>query len=308
MTLLSSSPRPVHNALMSVRTGVERRGRGEHAANWVRHVVALRTLERVTSCFAEEGIPVLPVKGVLTAHTLYADASERNIGDVDVRIPRRFFGQVMRIAFARGWKPQTDAPALYTTFFKIDGHEVDVECCLGPPGLCTLSVEDLLLRAGRVVGPLGFPHLEPDLNDHVLILVLNAFKDGLLIAPWALEDLRRIVRHLRFDGDAVVGRAREGGVLSVLWLVADWLAEVHGVGEWAAVRDRARTFVPKQRVQRTYAFVRRRGWPSRLGFVVAAGASDTMTGCVRGFALTAAGVVRRRMVRTVRSLAGFAST
>jgi hypothetical protein len=270
--------------------------------NWMRHASARGVLQQVTSAFEERGIPLLPVKGIITAHALYDDVAARTISDIDLRVSRRHFRQVPRIARSLGWSTETPGPVLWQTVLKVGGWEVDVECTLGPPGLCALSVENLIRRAHRCVEPFGFPHLQPELNDHALILVINAFKDGLYPMPWALEDLQRIATHEHFDAEIVVARASEGRVASALWIVADWLVEAHGAGEWRAVRDRIGSHPPSARVARTYGYVRRRGWPPKPGLLATAGSADSPFGCASGLALALAGIVRGRCIRALRKV------
>jgi hypothetical protein len=269
----------------------------EARVNWLRHIAAPGVFREVLSAFEARGIPVLPVKGVVTAHRLYEDVAARPLGDIDLRIPRRCFQEVIAVAKARAWTANTDGPVLWNALLKVDGTEVDVECTLGPPGLCALSVDDVIVRARRVVEPFGFPHLEPEMNDHAIVLVINAFKDGLWPMPWALEDLRRIARHPEFDAEIMVGRARAGRVASALWIVADWLGHDHDLVEWREVRDRVGPRPPSPRVARAYGYVRRRGWPSRAGFLATAASNDDLRGCVSGLVLAAAGIVRGRAVR-----------
>jgi hypothetical protein len=272
--------------------------------NWILHTAMARILRQIVSALETQGIPVLPVKGIVTAHALYDDVASRPIGDIDLRIPRRHFRQAVRIAQSHGWKPRTESPVLWNAMLEIDGCEVDIECSLGPPGLCAVSVEDVIHRAHRAVEPLGFSHLQPELTDHALILVLNAFKDGLHPTPWSLEDLRRIARHELFDVDLLIARAREGRVVSALWVVADWLVEMHGAAEWRAVRDGIGSRPPSARVAQVYGYVQRRGWPPKPALLATAGAADDLLGCASGLALAAAGVVRRRCIRGFRLLGG----
>jgi hypothetical protein len=267
--------------------------------NWMRHQVAPVRLRAVSCAFAEAGIPVLPVKGVLTAHLLYADVAERPLFDIDLRIRRRDFRFAMRLAQQRGWSPQTTSPVLWTAILQVDGWEVDVEATVGPPGLCALRVEDLLARADRHTDPFGFDHVQPAFDDHALILVLNAFKDGLRPQPWAIEDLRRIANHPRFDEAALVDRARAGRVASALWIVADWLAEREGALPWRIVRDRVGPRPPSRRAMAAYSRVEQRGWPQKRGLFAAAAGSDSPARAVSGLALTAAGIFRRRALLAI---------
>jgi hypothetical protein len=275
--------------------------RDSHRANWVRHTAAPRVFQRVASALDAEGIPVLPVKGLLTAHVLYPDVAERPISDIDLRVPRRHFRRALAIARSHGWATASPpGPVLWQAVLNVDGWEVDVECTLGPPALCAITVDDMIQRARAAVEPFGFPHRQPEMNDHALVLALNAFKDGLHPTPWALEDLRRVVRHEHCDLERFVERTREGRVTSAIWMVADWLANAHGVIEWLTVRDRIGPRPPSARVARTYEFVQRRGWPPKSGLIATAVASDDLSRGVSGLALAAAGILRSRWVRGAR--------
>jgi hypothetical protein len=269
----------------------------------MRHQAAPAVLRKIDAAFARAGVRFLPVKGVLTASLLYPDVAERSLVDIDLRIARRDFPAALRAARAQGWQPRVDSPVLWTALFKVDGYEIDLEASFGPPGLCALSIEDAFARACTTTAPFGFPHLQPDIHDHALILALNTFKDGLRPQRWALEDLRRIPRHPALDPAKLVARAQQGRVASALWLVADWLARTHACAEWQAIRDRIGPAPPSRRVAWSYGAVRSRGWPERAGLVVSASGSDRTTRSVAALGLIAAGLVRRRAILTLRSLA-----
>jgi hypothetical protein len=262
--------------------------------NWMRHAAAPWMLRQVASAFEAEGIPILPVKGVLTAHLLYEDAAARPLPDIDLRVRRRDFAGALRIARARGWGAQTRSPVLWSAMLKVDGIEVDLEASIGPPGLCALRVEDVFDRATECVAPFGFRHRQPAITDHTLILVLNAFKDGLCPMRWAVEDLIRIVDHPELDTEDLLARAREGRISSALWIVADWLARDHDAAGWRAIRDRVGPRPPSRRVMSAYAFLLRGGFrPKPALFVTAASSDDGWRGA-SGLVLAAAGIVRRR--------------
>jgi hypothetical protein len=263
-------------------------------ANWIRHASAIRVVREVFSAMAAEGIAALLVKGAATAHLLYEDATERSISDIDVRIRKKDFRRAVRLAQARGWHAEMAVPALWEAMLTVEGCNVDLECTVGPPGLCALTIEDLLDSAERHTEPFGVLHRQPEIHDHALILVLNAFKDGLRPMPWAREDLVRIVRHERFEGQRLIARARRGRVVSALWIVANWLAEDHGVPEWGTIRESIGPSAPSKRVRTVYREVQKLGWPSKAGLLASACSNDTLRGALAGFGLTAAAVIRRR--------------
>jgi hypothetical protein len=242
-----------------------------------------------------EDIPWLPVKGIVSAYAIYGDPAERPLADIDLRARPSDFDRIVRMARSRGWEVVTGTPRLWEAIFTVDGWQVDLECTLGPPGLCALSIDDLLGRARSSIEPFGFPHLQPELHDHALVLVLNAFKDGLHTTPWALQDLSRMVQEERFDSDLLASRARLGHVASILWIVADWLAETHGAREWGRVREAVGRRPPSSRVARSYLYARKRGWPPKVGLFIAASASDYAWRGLYGLLLAGAGIARRRI-------------
>ncbi|MGH7296820.1 MAG: nucleotidyltransferase family protein [Polyangiaceae bacterium] len=266
----------------------------DDVASWAKERSAQETLRHLVAVLGASGIEVLPVKGVVTGHLLYEDPAARPLRDIDVRIRPVDLHRVLDIAQARAWTPRTDSPSLQEAVLDIEGWTVDVECTLGPPGLCATTVERVISRARRVTST--FPHLEPDLHDHALILVLNAFKDGLRTTPWSLEDLRRIVRLEHFDPSVLVSRARDGRVLSALWVVADWLSEQQGEWQWRAVREQVGPRPPSRRVAIVHRQLRARGWPSKPALLVVASSSDEVARAASGLILAVAGIVKRRAV------------
>jgi hypothetical protein len=267
-------------------------------------VSAGHVLHTVVSRFEECGIDVVPVKGVVTARTLYEDIAVRHSGDIDLRIRRKDFRRAIRVARASGWSPTTDTPILWQSVLSVMGCEVDIESTIGPPGLCAVSVDDVLRRARRDRSLFGFSLRRIEIHDHGLVLVLNVFKDGFRSLPWSLEDLRRIVTAPGFEAGTLMERAREGRVTSVLWLVADWLAREHGVPEWRVVRDRIGARAPSRRVALLQAWTRRLASPPRLGLLATATSSDAPSLATVGLGLAIAGVFRGRVKRALRSISG----
>jgi hypothetical protein len=259
----------------------------------MRRVTAERAFREVALALAENGIPLVPVKGIVTAHLLYDDPAPRPLNDVDVRIRPRDFARAVSVAKARGWYVRPDA-LLWQSLWRVQGWEIDVKSCLGPPGLCAISVEDVMRRAETRVEPFGFTHLRAELHDHALELVINAFKDSLQTTPWSLEDLRRIVQHPAFDAAHLVERARQGRVTTATWLVADWMVERHAAAEWLAVRAGLGAAPPSARVARLYAWWLGRGSPPKRGLFVLGSASDDLARGVAGLALAAAGAAQYR--------------
>jgi hypothetical protein len=119
----------------------------------------------------------------------------------------------------------------------VDRTLVEVESTIGPPGVCSIGVDEMIARSELRTGPLGVAHREPELHDHALLLAVNAFKDKLVLAmPWVREDLIRIARAPGFSAALLVERAREAKLRTLLLIVADWLASDERAQAWADVR------------------------------------------------------------------------
>jgi hypothetical protein len=214
----------------------------DRAKTWVHQELARASLERVVHIASRYGIEILPVKGVLSARKYYDDVSERPMQDVDVRVTPSSLARLRSIGPHEGLRILHDSPAYENLVFDAGGMMVEVEAHLGPPGVCALTIEELLARATSNAKTFGFSCLEPELHDHALLLVVNAFKDKLVDAmPWALRDLMRVVKQADFDPKRFADRARRGQVASIVWIVASFLIE-HDLGDddathaWKKVR------------------------------------------------------------------------
>jgi hypothetical protein len=212
---------------------------------WIAHVRGAKALERAVCVADAAAIPLLPVKGILTARLFYPDVAARPLADVDVRVPARDAERFMRAGLAAGWRLDTWSRPYRNAVFDVAGAALDVESAIGPPGLCLLSIEDLVARSSVVVEPFGFRHRQPELHDHAIVLAVNAFKDKMsLAAPHAISDLERIVLDPRFRPATLVERAARGAVTTLLWIVADWMSDPERARPnaareaWREVRDR----------------------------------------------------------------------
>jgi hypothetical protein len=203
------------------------------------HEHARMALGKVLSDCRDAQIDVLPVKGVLTARLFYADPAERAIQDVDLRVREGDLPRVELAGLRAGWGFLGRSRAYGTLSFSVLGFLVEFESHVGPPGLCGLRIADMLARARPCVEPLGFPHLEPELHDHVLHLCVNVFKDKLIEAtPGAISDLEIVPTWPDFDPGRLVRLARATGSTTLVWLVARWLERARGSAGWRGVRER----------------------------------------------------------------------
>ena len=199
----------------------------------MRRVAAART---VLEACAAANIPAMPVKGIVTAALLYDDPSVRPMYDVDLRVLPKDHGRIAALAREKAW-PLVQSSRIYKTYtVQIDDIEVDLEGFVGPRFVCRFPVEDLFARAS-CSDVLGFRALVPDFTDHVVLLVVNVFKDKLELARrWAIRDLTLAPRHPEFDVEKIVRRLGDARVPTIAWLVANWLVEQEGARAWEPVR------------------------------------------------------------------------
>ena len=205
-------------------------------ASWARHAHARTVLEEVLRVCAKSGIDVVPVKGILTARWLYEDPSERWIQDIDLRVVPGDMRSLKKAGIRAGWRVLDWSPIYRNIVFDVQGMMAEFEAHIGPRGVCALPVSEVLSRATEHTEPFGFSHLQPELHDHALLLVLNVFKDKVVEASaGAVHDLERIARLSEFDAHRLATLAKNSGVATVAFIVAQWLVRDRGASAWIPV-------------------------------------------------------------------------
>ncbi len=211
--------------------------RTDPVATWATHALAAEAFRLVLQTFDQEGVDVLPVKGIVLAHSLYGSPEERPMADIDLRVRPRDLRRVTHIARAQRWPAGPKSGQLGAVGFWVSRTLVEVESTIGPPGVCAIGVDEMLARSSWQTGSLGVRHREPELHDHALLLCVNVFKDKLLLAPpWAREDLLRISSAPDFRPETVAVRATSARLRTLVGIVADWLSADARGGQWARVR------------------------------------------------------------------------
>jgi hypothetical protein len=203
---------------------------------WLLQEMGTQILGEVITRCAEQAIPVLPVKGVVTSRVLYGDVAERPMTDVDVRVRPRDLPRFRRVAAAAGWRCLRVAWSYGNVTYDFGSLSLDVEAGVGPPGVCALRVETMLDRSEhREITP-GLWVRVPEIHDHAVLLVVNAFKDKIVTAPpWALTDLERIVALPQFRREIFVERAIQSRVATIVWVVAAWMQSARGSDAWGTI-------------------------------------------------------------------------
>jgi hypothetical protein len=209
----------------------------ERVVAWTQQLRHTRAARTVLERLALDGVDVLPVKGIVSARTLYDDFADRLLTDVDLRIRRRDFDRVVALAKRAGWRITQHMRAYRNVVFLVDGVAFDIEAYVAPPGMVRLTTEAMIARA-QPSFVLGFPHLLPEFYDHAVLLVMNAFKDKLVHAfAWSVRDLERLPENRQFTASKLAARLCDAGASTVGWVVADWMTRERRIAPWEAVRN-----------------------------------------------------------------------
>jgi len=109
----------------------------------------------------------------------------------------------------------------------------------------------MLTRAAPLELGRGVTVLVPEIHDHVVVLIVNAFKDKVRTASaGGLADLERIVRHQDFRTDVLAERVVRSRIATMSWIVASWLESQRSSRKWGAVRM---AIEGRSTVRRTYS-------------------------------------------------------
>jgi hypothetical protein len=120
----SCLPETAHNSL-----------RGMYASSWFTNRTIIQELENLASCFSRAGIPAVALKGACLALTVYADASLRPMGDLDVLVPKERLAEAVQIARLMGYVETT--PEASAGLTELLNHEI----CLQKPGQQEITLE-----------------------------------------------------------------------------------------------------------------------------------------------------------------------
>jgi hypothetical protein len=241
---------------MNGRTG------GATISTWASQEVAIRVLRDVASRCDRAGIPILPVKGVVTARVLYEDVAERPITDVDVRIRPRDFWRWRGVADQAGWRCWNAVWTYGVRNYTIASLPLDVESAIGPPGMCGLTVDEMLARSREMELARDLRVRVPEIHDHAVLLAVNAYRDWFVLGnPHSRMDLDRIARAPDFCPEAFVERALKSRIATIAWIVAGWIEASYANDAWGAIR---KAIQRRAAVRRLSAAVYRRVAATRL--------------------------------------------
>ena len=178
-------------------------------------VLARDVVGRIARALGEQGIDVMPLKGVLLHALVYHDPRERPMSDVDLLVRPQHLSRaedllVRRNYAKRGRGARGISVLLTDPATRID---VDLHAHLFPPGLFRLRTEDVFARATVSAAELGASVHVPDARDLYAHLV-GHFVHGRHGAEDAvhLEDFRRTATVFGLDPATVAAHLEECGL------------------------------------------------------------------------------------------------
>jgi len=192
--------------------------------NAVRNRLLARGLVRILGRFAHAEIPVIPLKGVALAESLYGDASLRVCSDLDILVPEHAVGRAVELLQTDGFRGSDRYVAEATEIDLLLRSNMEY-CLVSPPASFHYVLElhwDIAWRW----------RADSDMLDHLWTdarpgPVLGA--DAWVLSPeWELLYLAlHAARHR--------------------WSALKWLVDIHeicvrGSIDWAGVEDRAQRF------------------------------------------------------------------
>ncbi|WP_166037481.1 nucleotidyltransferase family protein [Sphingosinicella sp. YJ22] len=183
-------------------------------------VQALWEAEMARRALAPIGIPVVLLKGTAFHAAGLEAAQGRNVGDLDILVPRDSLGEVERALIAHGWERMKEADGYDDLYYRQWMHEL-------PPLIH--RERDRMADVHHTILPLT---ARPKPDAAALIAASIALPDGLrMLSP---EDMIvHAAAHLIADGDMAGG-------LRNLWDIDRLLREFSRVdGFWPRLRERA---------------------------------------------------------------------
>jgi hypothetical protein len=119
----------------------------ENKREIVTYVIAHEVFRRTTKILASANIPVMPLKGVLLQLTVYDRPWEREISDIDLLVPEKYFEQSLDCLKQAGCFYVRDPTGAANVKWPDIELSVDLHECLFPRGLFRLPTDELFARA-----------------------------------------------------------------------------------------------------------------------------------------------------------------
>jgi hypothetical protein len=178
------------------------------------------------------GVRAAPIKGLVVGPELYDNGFERPFGDVDVLVAWRDLGRLVATARRAGLELVYDSKQLGCVNIIVPpGIAMDVRSTIAPPMMSSESAESVLRRAVREHDPriCDAPILLLDRQDHLLLLVMDAWMDKLTIGrDRHLLDLELALESWMRSPREFAAVAHRAGLAAAASAVFTWVARETG--------------------------------------------------------------------------------
>jgi hypothetical protein len=194
--------------------------------NAVRNALLARQLSRLLALFGSAGVPVIPLKGVALAESLYGDPGLRICSDLDVLVPRHVVREAFGLLLAHGYERADRYPVEVADVDFLVRNSMEYGFRPSPPAFPYLlelhwdiawrwradaaMVEDIWADA-RPHSSGGLQVLALSAEWELLYLAVHAARHRWHGLKW-LADIHEVCLRRRFDWDALADKAQRFGL------------------------------------------------------------------------------------------------
>lgn len=177
-------------------------------------IVAREVLRDAAHALGERKIPVMPLKGVLFQHVLYADPTERDLRDVDVLVPEARFPEAIEVLLQRGFEPRNAGRSWIEVGLRSPrGLPLDLHRRLFCSFRYRMPTDDVFRRAAVDSEWLGAPLWLPDPRDAFAHLVGKFVSDHVPSeARPRLLELGKLAQHFQLEAAPLARHLVECGL------------------------------------------------------------------------------------------------
>jgi hypothetical protein len=176
-------------------------------------------LARILRLLGDAGVPVMPLKGIALAESLYDDPALRVCSDIDVLVPTQNAIEAFHLIVSSGYKPEFTQPLLLDLMVRygkdcllrredrLCSYPIELHCGLvwGGP-LERELLDQIWAEAGRKTF-YGLPAFTLSADWEFLYLAVHAARRGWLSLKWYV-DLDRICSRRMIDWEKVKQKAK----------------------------------------------------------------------------------------------------
>ncbi|MBI3578246.1 MAG: nucleotidyltransferase family protein [Ignavibacteriales bacterium] len=213
----------------SVPQNTLQRLRDHFYANAHRNLLLAAELIRILNIFGDQGVPVIPYKGVVLTNSLYGNLSLREFADLDILVHQMDVLFVKNLLLSSGYRPEFNLTRLQEAShlrteceynFILDDKKIRVEIHwdFAPPYFsCVLDHTALWKNAERTtLAGLEVQTLAPE--DLLLVLCVHGGKHHWASIGWVTDLCELIYVHRGLDWTKVMDQAKRAGITKMLHL------------------------------------------------------------------------------------------